>query len=90
MSDVTLDHWTNSRDHSLIARIDYKAVLGMSLTKFCIENQDLSKDEIFDAVIKELRKQENNCFLGGLLWKDVERNLRISISARKTELKIYG
>jgi len=90
MTELTLSDWQDVKDHSMIKRINYKAVLGCSLTRFIIDHKDLSGDQLFSLIMLRLRDPENHAFLSGLNLDKVEQNLRTSISARLTELKIYG
>jgi len=81
--------WKDAVERSKIPRISYKDVLGCSLTSFVLANKFKSNDEIMRIVLLELRKPQNKMFLNGIPLSKAGENLRICLSARRTEQKIY-
>jgi len=84
-----VETWKEAVEISKIPRINYKKILGKSLTEFIKERKYTKNEEIMRELILILRKQENKVFLNGIGLVKVNENLRISISARRAEHKIY-
>lgn len=83
-------NWKEAVEISKIPRINYKAILGISLTQYLLKNKYVSNENIMRALLLELRKPENRSYLNGIGLNKANENLRICISARRTEQKIYG
>jgi len=84
-----MNNWKDAVERSKIPRINYKKVLGVSLTNYILKNKDLSNDKIMKRVLLELRKPCNRIYLNGINLIKAGLNLRISLSARRTEQEIY-
>jgi len=85
-----LSAWQNAVEYTKIPRVNWKAILGESLTMYLkknkyVSNEDITKD-ILLQVKNNLRELENQ----GWSMTKIANNLRISISARRTEQRIYG
>lgn len=85
-----MNNWKQAVERSKILRINYKKVLGMSLTSYILKNKHLSNDVIMRRVLLELRKPQNKQYLNGIGLIKAGENLRISLSSRRTEQEIYN
>lgn len=84
-----MNNWKDAVEVSKIPRINYKKVLGISLTQYILNNKNQSNDKIMRSVLLELRKPCNRICLNGINLIKAGLNLRISLSARRTEQEIY-
>lgn len=85
-----IENWKEAVEISKIPRINYKKILGESLTKFIFRNKHKTNEEIMKEIMIKIVKPENKRFLDGLKMEKVNENLRISLSARRAEHKIYN
>jgi len=79
--------WQKGVEKSKIKRIPYKDILGMSLTNFFIENNYLRDQELLERVLKRIKMRRH--LVGGWDWRDIVKNVKISLSARRTEFTMY-
>lgn len=79
--------WKDQRDRSKIKRINYKGLLRMSFTQYLINNKHKTNDEILHKILILCRDNPQYC--NGLNLVDCNKNIRTSISARRTEQNIY-
>jgi len=79
--------WKEQVEISKIPRINYKGILGMSLTNFILENREKEDGDILEMVLKEIKKHKD--LVAGWDFRDIRKNILIGISARRTEQKIY-
>lgn len=75
-------------EKSKIPRIPWKAILGMSFTKFILTNKYTNDEEIIHQILLKCRdKKELLVFWN---WEDIAKNVKIGVSARRAEQKLYG
>lgn len=81
--------WQDAAELSTIRRINWKLILGKSFAKRVLDlsNEGYSQDEIVHFILMQCRHQ--SIHLIGFTWPEIVKNVRIGVSARLTEIKIY-
>ena len=79
--------WKQRVQQTKIKRINYKAILGMSLTKYILENKYKKNSDLLKEIL--LKIKENNHLVIGWDWRDITKNVRTSLSARRSEQVMY-
>ena len=84
-----IESWQEAAEVTKIKRIDWKSILGKSFTQFVLDshNQGVDPEEIVFLILKECRR--NSICLIGWTWPEIFKNVKIGVSARLTEIKIY-
>ena len=82
--------WKEALEISKIPRVNYKAILKESLTSYLLKRKYVSNEELLKELLLILRRPENKVHLNGIGLAKVGENLRISLSARRAEQRIYG
>lgn len=88
-----MNEWKEAVERSRITRIPYKKYLGMSLTEYVKKNyrNGIPQDEIVHQILQTLVRKDG--FGEGSMkiqFSKVVENVKISVSARITENKIYS
>ena len=86
---LDLDSWQDAAELSTIRRINWKLILGKCFAKRVLDlkKQGYSQDEIVHIILLQCKHQ--NIHLIGLSWPEIVKNVKIGVSARFTEIKIY-
>jgi len=75
-------------ERSKIPRINWKLVLGKSLTAYLRDNRYKSDDDLMHEILLKVR--ERPMIINQWYFPEIVKNLKIGISARRAEQKIYG
>lgn len=88
IEEIKSFNWRDQVKRSKIKRINYKEILGVSLTKYILDNRyKKNNDLVYDILCKIKR---NSHLIFGWKWEDVVKNVKISVSARRAEQAIYN
>ena len=84
--------WQEAKELTKIPRLNWKHILGMSMNKFVMEKvkEGHGKEEIIHFIMLKARAPYNEKYVVGWSWEAIARNVKIGVSARYAELKIYG
>ena len=85
-----LSPWKEAVEHSKIPRVNWKLILGKSLTMYLKENKYISNEDLMKNILLKVRDHFDELKMDGWTMPKIANNLRISISARRTEQRIYG
>ena len=87
---LIINSWQEAKEVSRIKRINWKLILGKSFTSYVIDSRKkgIDNEEIVFNILKECKK--NSIYLLGWSWPEVFKNVKIGVSARSTEIKIYN
>ena len=85
-----LSPWKEAVEHSKIPRVNWKLILGKSLTMYLKENKYISNEDLMKNIMLKVRDNFDELKMDGWSMPKIANNLRISISARRTEQRIYG
>jgi hypothetical protein len=83
-----MEEYKQAIKDSKIPRIPYKSLLGVSLTEFINNNKLLSDDVLLHEILTRLKAKRN--FLINWNWCDIVKNVKIGLSARRSEINFYG
>jgi len=83
-----IDNYKDAVKISNIRRIPWKAILGMSFTQFVLDEKWTKDEDIIHEIM--LKVKEKKDLIPGWNWEDINKNVRIGVSARRAEQKIYG
>ena len=82
-----IENYKQAIEKTKIPRIPWKAILGMSFTEYIKRNKFINNDNLIHNIMVECRKRSELLF--GWNWADVHKNIKIGVSARRAEQKIY-
>ena len=86
-----METYQQAIERSKIPRINWKQILGVSMGKFvkgCKGNW--TNEDIVVYILKQCRENMDKPTLQNWKWEDIVRNVEIEVSARRTEVKMYG
>lgn len=72
-------------EKSKIPRIPYKQILGVSLSRFILDHKYQTDEELLHHILLKIKENGFNV----ISWEKIVENVRISISARRAEQKLY-
>jgi hypothetical protein len=81
--------WKEAAERSKIARVPWKLVLGKSLTAYLRDNKFETNEQLLRDILLMSKVAKEQGYLQGWSMIDIASNLRISLSARRAEQKIY-
>ena len=84
-----IDSWQDAADLSTIRRINWKLILGRSFTRRVLDlnNEGYSQEEIIHIILMQCKHQ--SIHLIRFSWPEIVKNVKLGVSARFTEIKIY-
>lgn len=74
---------------SKIPRLNWKDILGMSMSRFIILNKHLNKNQLELAILKQCTDKKDTALFDGFSSEDLIKNIKIGVSARLAEINIY-
>ena len=84
------DEWREASEYSKIPRISWKGILGMSLTSYLRDNAEKSDEDLTFEILKKVKEVFEVLKEQGWTMPKIANNLKISLSARRTEQRMYG
>jgi hypothetical protein len=75
-------------ERSKIPRLPYKSILGMTLTSFVLANNHLTEEELVYQILSMIK--EKKISLNDWNFEDIVKNVKISVSARKSEGRLWN
>ena len=85
-----VENWKEAVERSKIKRVNWKFILGKSLTAYIRDNKYITNEELTKEILRLAKEKEYNLNRLGFSLDEVADNLKISLSARRAEQKIYG
>jgi len=82
--------WREAVEKSKIPRVPWKFILGQSLMSYMRDNQYKTNDELIELIMLKVRDKQIILKMQGWSILDINKNLLISISARRAEQKLYS
>jgi hypothetical protein len=77
-------------ERSTIPRVPWRFILGTSLTAYLRDNKFRTNDELMSIILLKVRDKLTTLKNMGWSFHDINKNLIISLSARRAEQKIYS
>lgn len=90
MEQAQLSAWKEAVEYTKIPRMNWKLVLGESLTMYLKKRKYYSDDELTRTILLHVKPHLDQLKMQGWTMPKIANNLRISLSARRTEQRIYG
>lgn len=75
---------------SKIPRVPWKLILGQSLVAYLRDNKWKTNDMLVQDIMRKAREKIHILNMNGWSLLEVNKNLLISVSARRAEQKIYS
>ncbi|MFW6172422.1 MAG: hypothetical protein ACOC5T_01640 [Elusimicrobiota bacterium] len=84
-------YWKEAVEKSKIPRLRWKKILGKSLNKYVYDavKSGMPQEEIIYRILKQVRKTENQEYITGWSFQKIVENVKIGVSARCSEVKIF-
>jgi hypothetical protein len=76
-------------ERTKIPRVPWKFILGTSLTAYLRDNKYKTNEELTRIILFRVKEKLSNLQMMGWSFPEINKNLLISLSARRAEQKIY-